>query len=283
MYEMLPPLQRHHGRLPEVLPAEGERRARVALFVGCVADALYPDTTVATIRVLQRNGCEVWIPRRQGCCGALDYHAGRERSAKEFARANAAAFSAHRFDAVIVNAAGCGAMLKDYGHLLSDEPAGRELARKARDITEFLLELGPVRPSHSLPLRAMYHDACHLCHGQQIRQQPRQLLEMIPGLELVPLNESELCCGAAGSYNLSQPEMAEKLGQRKVDNILALQPQAVFAGNVGCLLQIAQHLRRRQANLWIGHPVDALWASYSGELPRGLTEATGNPVRETRA
>jgi glycolate oxidase iron-sulfur subunit len=283
MYEMLPPLQRHHGRLPEILPAEGKRRARVALFVGCVADAIFPDTTIATIRVLQRNGCEVWIPRDQGCCGALHYHAGRESPAKRLAAANAAAFSGDRFDVVIVNAAGCGAMLKDYGHLLSDEPAGQKLARKVRDITEFLLELGPVRPTHPLPLRATYHDACHLCHGQQIRLQPRRLLEMIPGLELVPLNESELCCGAAGSYNLSQPEMAEKLGQRKVDNILASQPQAVFAGNVGCLLQIAQQLRRRQARLWTAHPVDALWASYSGELPRGLTDATGNSVPATRS
>jgi glycolate oxidase iron-sulfur subunit len=249
----------------------------VALFVGCVADAIYPETTIATIRVLQRNGCEVWIPRDQGCCGALDYHAGRESSAKKLARANAIAFSAHRFDAVIVNAAGCGAMLKDYGHLRSDDPASRELAPKVRDITQFLLELGPIRPTHALPLRATYHDACHLCHGQQIRMQPRQLLEMIPGLELIALSESELCCGAAGSYNLSQPEMAEKLGQRKVDNILAGQPQAVFAGNVGCLLQIAQHLRRRRLNLWTAHPVDALWASYCGELPRGLIGTTGSP------
>jgi glycolate oxidase iron-sulfur subunit len=146
-----------------------------------------------------------------------------------------------------------------------------KLAAKVRDISEFLVELGPVKPRHPLPLRAAYHDACHLCHGQQIRRQPRQLLEMIPELNLVPLNETEVCCGAAGSYNLTEPEMAERLGQRKVENILQANVQAVFAGNVGCLLQIGRYLRRRQSSLWLAHPIDALWASYSGELPEPLS------------
>jgi len=276
MYEMLPPLQRHHGRLPEMVPAEGKRRGRVGLFVGCVADAIFPGTTVATIRVLQRNGCEVWIPRSQVCCGALHYHAGLEKRAKDLAAANIATLADDRFDAVIVNAAGCGAIMKEYGHLFPGEVAAEKFAGKVRDISEFLVDLWPVPPEHALPLRATYHDACHLCHAQQIRTQPRQLLELIPGLQLVPLNESELCCGAAGSYNLSQPEMAEKLGQRKVENLLSCEPQAVFAGNVGCLLQIAQHLRRRQARVWSAHPIDALWASYSGEWPRDLRDIIGN-------
>jgi glycolate oxidase iron-sulfur subunit len=158
-------------------------------------------------------------------------------------------------------------MLKDYGHLLHATPsaaAGKAFAGKVRDISEFLAELGPVKPEHALQLRAVYHDACHLCHGQQIRKQPRQLLEMIPGLELLPLNESEICCGAAGSYNLTQPEMAERLGQRKVRNILEANPEAVFTGNVGCLLQIGRYLRKRRPDVWVAHPVDALWASYSG-------------------
>jgi glycolate oxidase iron-sulfur subunit len=270
MHDMLPRLRRHHGRLPEVLPPDGPRRARVALFLGCAADALFPETTLATARVLQRNGCEVWVPRRQGCCGALHYHAGLDEPAREFAAANCEVFTAGPgdVDAIIVNAAGCGAMLKDYGHLLHAWPsaaAGQRFAAKVRDVSEFLAELGPVPPTHPLPLKATYHDACHLCHAQQIRKPPRQLLEMIPGLELLPLAESELCCGAAGSYNLTQPEMAERLGERKIQNILATGAQAVFTGNVGCLLQIGRHLRPRRSEIWVAHPIDALWASYSGE------------------
>jgi glycolate oxidase iron-sulfur subunit len=274
MYEILPRLKPRHGRLPEVVPAEGKRRARVALFTGCAGDAFLPQTTLATIRVLQRNGCQVWIPRTQGCCGALHYHAAQLDPARQFARANCDAFGpgllevADRVDALIVNAAGCGAMLRDYGHLLHDTPAaaaGQALASKVRDISEFLVELGPIKPLHPLPLRAVYHDACHLCHAQQIRKPPRQLLELIPGLELVPLAETEICCGAAGSYNVTQPEMAERLGQRKAKNILDAKAQAVFAGNVGCLLQIDRYLRAKQPDLWVAHPVDALWASYSGQ------------------
>lgn len=264
MQEMLPRLQPHYGRLPEVLPAEGKRRARVALFIGCAADAFFPLTTLNTARVLQRNGCEVVVPRGQGCCGALHYHAAREEPARQLAQVNRAAFAASEVDAIIVNAAGCGAMLKDYDHLLPGG-AGRAFAAKVRDVSEFLMELGPVQPQHPIPIKAVYHDACHLCHAQQIRKPPRQLLEMIPGLQLQPLNETEICCGAAGSYNLTQPEMAERLGQRKAKNILDTTAEAVFAGNVGCLLQIGRYLRAAKPDLWIAHPVDALWASYSGE------------------
>ncbi len=275
-YEMVPRLQPNHGRLPEVLPAEGKRRARVALFTGCAGDTFLPQTTVATVRVLQRNGCEVWIPCSQGCCGALHYHAAQPTPAQRFALANCNAFgpglsgTTEQVDAILVNAAGCGALLKDYGHLLHDTPAaarGQVLAAKVRDISEFLIELGPVQPHHPLPLRAVYHDACHLCHAQQIRKQPRQLLEMIPGLELVPLAETEICCGAAGSYNVTEPEMAERLGQRKATNILNAKAQAVFTGNVGCLLQIGRHLRAQQPDIWVAHPIDALWASYCGRRP----------------
>jgi glycolate oxidase iron-sulfur subunit len=263
LHDMLPRLQRHHGRLPEVLPAEGKKRARVALFIGCAADAFFPQTTLSTARVLQRNGCEVWVPRNQGCCGALHYHAAQEEPARCFARANCDVFDADVVDAVIVNAAGCGAMLKEYGHLLPD--VGEKLQNKVRDVSEFLMELGPVKPKHPLNLKATYHDACHLCHGQQIRKQPRQLLEMIPGLQVVPLSESEICCGAAGSYNLTQPEMAERLGERKVRHILATDARAVFSGNVGCLLQIGRYIWQQRPDVWVAHPVDALWASYCGK------------------
>jgi glycolate dehydrogenase iron-sulfur subunit len=272
---MLPRLQPHYGSLPEVFPAEGKQRARVALFVGCASDVFYPQTTLATIHVLQRNGCEVWIPPHQGCCGALHYHAGLEELAKRRAATNCNVFSNSReVDAIVVNAAGCGAMLKDYGHLMDTTPLGGKahaVATKIRDISEFLLELGPLRPEHSLPLRAAYHDACHLCHAQQIRSQPRQLLELIPGLELAPLAEQEVCCGAAGSYNLTEPDMAERLGRRKASNIREAGVRAVFAGNVGCLLQIGRYLRKARPKIWLAHPIDALWASYSGKVPVSLT------------
>ncbi len=292
MHEMLPRLKPPYGRLPEILPAEGQRRARVALFTGCAADAFFPETNLNTARVLQKNGCEVWIPRGQVCCGALHYHAAQEESARRFAEINEKVFDSSSIDAVIVNAAGCGAMLKDYDHFFSfnrDPVSGAwrmasggsqgthhspltthhsPLAAKVRDISEFLIELGPIKPQHHLPIRAVYHDACHLCHAQQIRRQPRELLEMIPGLELVPLHETEICCGAAGSYNLTEPEMAERLGRRKVKNIQEANVQAVFAGNVGCLLQIGRYLRKHRSKVWAAHPIDALWASYSGDLPK---------------
>lgn len=267
LHDMLPPLKKHYGRLPEMLPAEGKRRARVALFTGCAADAFFPETNYATAMVLQKNGCEVVIPRGQVCCGALHYHAAREEPAQQFASQNCVAFNPDDVDAILVNAAGCGAMLKDYHHLLhgtASAAVGAKFARKVKDISEFLIDLGPVPPTGPLRMKATYHDACHLCHGQQIRKQPRQLLEMIPGLELVALAESEICCGAAGSYNLTQPEMAERLGQRKAKNLLATGADAIFSANVGCLIQIGRYLRRAKPNVWVAHPVDALWASYQG-------------------
>ncbi len=272
LQEIVPTLEPHYGSLPEMLPAEGKRRARVALFLGCAADAFFPQTNLATARVLQKNGCEVWVPRAQGCCGALHHHAGLEGPARQFAAANCAAFGRQLgdVDAVINNAGGCGPVLKEYGELLADTPsagAGAAFAKKVRDVSEFLVELGPIAPTHPLPIRATYHDACGLGHAQKIRQPPRQLLGLIPGLELVPLAESEHCCGAAGSYNLTQPEMSARLGTRKAENILATGARAVIAGNVGCLLQILRHLRGRAPDLWVAHPVDALWASYSGARP----------------
>lgn len=272
MQEIVPPLAPHYGKLPEVLPAEGPRRARVALFLGCAADAFFPQTNLATARVLQRNGCEVWIPRTQVCCGALHYHAGLVEPAQQFAAANCSAFAKElaSVDAIINNAGGCGPVLKEYHHLLEGTPAaaaGAAFASKVKDISEFLVELGPIPPTHPLPMKATYHDACGLAHAQKIRQAPRQLLGMIPELQLVPLPESEMCCGAAGSYNITQPEMAHDVGVRKAGNILATGAQAVFTGNVGCLLQIGRQLRERRPEIWIAHPIEALWASYSGEMP----------------
>ena len=281
MKQMLPTLKPHYGQLPEVLEPVGPRRARVALFLGCVADSLYPETNYNTAKVLQANGCEVWIPRAQGCCGALHYHSGQEGPARDFAAANCEAFGAtdaaafKSVDAIITNAAGCGYQLKDYAHMMGATPHAAEAARfqsKVRDVSEFLMELGPVKPTHPLRIKATYHDACHLRHAQQIFKQPRALLEMIPGLELIPLPESELCCGAAGSYNLTQPEMADRLGKRKTGNIAATGAKALFTGNVGCLMQITRHLKALDPDVWCAHPVDALWASYSGETPKELEQ-----------
>ncbi|MFM7148420.1 MAG: (Fe-S)-binding protein [Gemmataceae bacterium] len=273
MQQMVPRLEPGHGRLPEFLPAEGKRRARVMLVVGCAADAFYPRTTVATARVLQRNGCEVLIPRSQGCCGALHYHAGQVSPAQQFAIQNGLSIEKELsgLDAIITNAGGCGPVLKDYGHLLAGTPheaMGQAFSAKVRDIHEFLVTLGPVAPTHPLPMTATYHDACGLSHGQKIRTQPRQLLGMIPELKLVPLAESEHCCGAAGSYNITQPEMSEEIGKRKARHILATGAEAVFTGNVGCLLQITRYLQAEKPDFWVAHPIEALWDSYSGTNPR---------------
>jgi glycolate oxidase iron-sulfur subunit len=267
MQAMLPALSAPRGPLPEVLPPVGPKRARVALFLGCVADAIYPETNAATARVLQENGCEVVVPRGQVCCGAIHYHSGVEEPALALARANLAVFDPAEFDAIIVNAAGCGAMLKDYAHLLreADHEAASRFVSKVRDISEFLVALGPIAPKNRLPLKVTYHDACHLCHGQQIRSQPRQLLAMVPGLELLPLEESELCCGAAGTYNLTQPEMSERLGRRKMDHIAATGAEMVVTGNVGCILQIARKIKERGGTMRIAHPVDLLDRAYRGE------------------
>ena len=270
MQAMLPDLTASHGSLPEVLPAMGPKRARVALFLGCVADAMYPETNAATARVLQQNGCEVVVPRSQVCCGAIHYHSGVEEPALDLARQNLAAFDPTQFDAIIVNAAGCGAMLKDYPHLLppADHAAAEQFTAKVRDISEFLVALGPIKPTHPLPMKVTYHDACHLCHGQQIRTQPRQLLSMIPGVELVPLEETEICCGAAGTYNLTQPEMSERLGVRKMDHLSATGAEVVATGNVGCILQIARKIKERGSPMKVVHPVDLLDKAYGGEFKK---------------
>jgi len=277
MFKQLPRLQSNLPALPEHLPAIGPPRAKVGLFLGCVADAMFRQTHWATARVLQHNGCEVFIPRSQGCCGAMHYHSGAGGPAMEMASQNAAAFDLDQLDAVIVNVAGCGAMLKDYPEIAhevaSEDHALRgtleKLTAKIKDISEFLAELGPIAPKGEIKLRATYHDACHLCHAQQIRAQPRDLLGLIPGLELVPLPESEICCGAAGSYNLTQPEMSDRLAKRKYENIMTTQPDTVITGNAGCLLQIQSEMRQAGQQIAVVHPMDLLDCSYR-EIPPTL-------------
>jgi len=273
---MLPPAEKSGPKLPHVLPAIGKRRARVALFTGCVGDAIFRHTNWATARVLQQNGCEVVVPAGQACCGAIHFHAGSSDPARAFADANVAAFDTAAFDtagvdnmdfdAVIVNVAGCGAMLKDYGHHWHDErqPARDKFAKKVRDINEFLDELGLVPPQGRIELTATYHDACHLAHAQKIREAPRRLLAAIPGLTLKDLPETELCCGAAGTYNLTEPEMAERLSRRKLQNILSTGASVVVTANAGCLLQIAREARAQGHRLRVVHPMDLLDQSYRG-------------------
>lgn len=297
MLKMLPPLSRRFGRLPQLLPAEGTRRARVALFTGCVADVMFSDVNWMTARVLQLNGCEVVVPKTQVCCGALHFHAGQDQPALAFARKNIKVFLDHAgpLDAVIVNVAGCGSMLKEYDHLFGHSAStfadGEEIAdwpqrasrfsHKVRDIHEFLMELGPVAPLGAVPLTATYHDACHLCHAQRIRTQPRDLLGMVPGLRLLPLAESEVCCGAAGSYNLTQPEMAGRLGRRKAQKITETGAEAVLTANAGCLMQIRRHLKEFGSKAGVLHPVEILWWSYEGHaqaqgcFPVGLKKSSG--------
>ncbi len=266
MQRMLPEGLKKGTRLPEVLPPIGPKRARVALFTGCVADAMYPETNAATARVLQYNGCEVLVPRAQVCCGAIPYHSGEEAPAFSMARTNLEVFNPDDVDAIVVNAAGCGAMLKDYGHLLPREDGERakRFVAKVKDVSEFLVSLGPIAPEHALNARVTYHDACHLAHGQQVRSQPRQLLQMIPGVELVPLEESEICCGAAGTYNLTQPEMSERLGRRKMEHLKETGAEVVATGNVGCILQIARQVKESGSPMTVVHPMDLLDMAYRG-------------------
>ncbi len=254
------------SNLPEVLPAIGPRRARVGILLGCVTDVMTPQTNSATARVLRRNGCEVVVPRAQTCCGAIHYHSGAEAPALAMARQNMEAFDFENLDAIVVNAAGCGAMFKSYDHVLPPEERERaaRFVAKVKDVSEFLMELGPIPPDNPLPLKVTYHDACHLRHGQQVYDQPRRLLEMIPGLELVPLAESELCCGAAGTYNLTEPEAAHRLGRRKAGNVEATGAAVVASGNIGCTLQIGRHIREAGLNVEVVHPVDLLDRAYEG-------------------
>jgi glycolate oxidase iron-sulfur subunit len=282
MYEQLPRLQPSAGPLPELLPAIGPRRARVGLFAGCVAQAMFPQTNWATARVLQANGCDVVTPRSQTCCGAIHYHNGAAAPALDLAATNASAFNLDELDAVIINVAGCGSMLKDYGHIAVEaaESGNRgveknvaaleRFASKVRDVSEFLALLGPIRPKGEIKLRAVYHDACHLVHAQKVREQPRDVLSLIPGLTLVPLPESEVCCGAAGSYNLMEPEMSDRLSERKLQNILSCNVDAVITGNAGCSLQIQAAIRRAGKKIWVAHPMDVLDLAYRGEQPPRL-------------
>ena len=290
----------HAARLPGRVPARGERRAVVGMLTGCVQQVFFPGVNAATARVLAAEGCDVIIPGDQGCCGALSLHSGRASEAAGFARRTIAAFERAGVDAIVVNSAGCGSAMKEYGALLAGphgqagqapadtgqqapaetgqhrDAAGDWAARaaalsgKVRDFSEFLIELsdhcgGPRAARHELPVTAAYHDACHLAHAQRIRQQPRDLLRAIPGLEIVEVGDGGTCCGSAGVYNLLQPEAARELGERKAAAVRATGARLVVAANPGCSLQIAAALSAGGGDVpAMAHIAEVLDASIRG-------------------
>lgn len=254
---------------PALTRASGERRMRVGLVTGCVQRTFFANVNDATARVLAAEGCEVVAPASQGCCGALMLHAGEDTQAKAFAKQLIATFETAQVDYVAINAAGCGSSMKDYGHLLRNDPAWAARAdafsRKVRDISELLVQLGPARAQrHPVHARVAYHDACHLAHAQGVRTQPRDLLAAIPGLTIVPVADADMCCGSAGIFNLTQPEMAAELGRRKATNLSEATPDLVVTSNPGCLLQIQSAAREQGHHFAVLHLVELLDASITG-------------------
>ena len=248
---LLPEIPRGDTEVPEFVRAQGQSRGRVAVLTGCVQRQLFGDVNRDTVRLLAAAGWDVVAPRAQGCCGALDLHGGRIEAFRERARALVAALPSD-VDWVVTNAAGCGAALREYGHWVSDD-AARRLAARTRDVTELLVDAD--LPLQSLPLTVTYHDPCHLAHGQRVRAAPRALLARIPDLRVVPLADSELCCGSAGVYNVLEPAMADRLLAQKLARIGETGATIVVTGNPGCLLQIARGARERGLQLEVVHPV----------------------------
>ena len=262
-------------KMPARTAAAAPHRRRVGMLTGCVQQVFFPHVNAATARVLAAEGCEVIAPEGQPCCGALMVHSGLDEQAMAMARRMIDLFEQANVETIAINAAGCGSTMKEYGHLLRDDPQWADRARvfsaKCRDVTEVLCELEPNALRNPLRLRIAYHDACHLRHAQGIYRQPRQLLAGIPGLEVAEIAESTLCCGSAGIYNLLQPEPAQQLGDRKVSHLLATQAAAVVSANPGCLLQLMSGLRRRgEKQLPTFHMIELLDASIRGVSPEEL-------------
>lgn len=259
--------------LLEHYPAIGEKRRTVGVLSGCVMSAVFGATNQSTVKVLRHNGCEVLIPKAQSCCGALLLHNGDKQTALALAKRNIDVFDQLDLDALIINAAGCGAMMKEYGELFKDDPAYRDkaarLTGKMKDAAEFVGGLEIRTPTREVRVKATYHDACHLVHGQGVRDQPRALLRAIPGLKLTNLPESDWCCGSAGTYNLTQPEMAARLLERKVGNIQATEADVVVTGNPGCLMQIQAGLRQSGLPMKAVHTMDLLALAYADEPGSG--------------
>jgi glycolate oxidase iron-sulfur subunit len=275
MEAMLPPVTWAHLRasLPAQTPARAPRRARVGLVAGCVQRVFFPSVNEATVRVLAAEGCDVSVPQGQACCGALSLHSGRAGEAMAMARALISRFEVPGVEAIIINSAGCGSTLKEYGQLLAHDSAWAERAQafsaKVRDVSEFLVTLGPRAVRQPLAARVAYHDACHLAHAQGIRVQPRALLRGIPGVELVEIPDGGTCCGSAGMYNLLEPESATEIGLRKVTNVLSTHCQVLASANPGCTLHIQRLLRDQGTDLPAAHPIEILDASLRGSRLEG--------------
>ena len=255
--------------LPEKVAAQGMQRASAGLVAGCVQRVFFPGVNEATLRVLSAEGVEVQVPKGQGCCGALSMHAGREEESLKFARALIEKLEG--CETIVVNAAGCGSHLKDYGRLFAHDQEfaarAKVFAAKVRDVHEVLAPLPPRAKRNPIEMKIAYHDACHLAHAQRIRSEPRQLLAGIPGVVLCEINDGEQCCGSAGIYNLVQPESAKQVGARKVDNVLNAGADLIASGNPGCTLQIEQILRARGKTMPSAHPIEILDASIRGVKP----------------
>ena len=261
-----------HDKLPETIPAKGETRYRVGMILGCVQRLFFAPVNEATVRVLTANGCEVVIPKSQGCCAALPAHQGQEAQAQSLARQMIDSFSDLDLDAIIINAAGCGHTLKEYGHILADDPEYAQKAKlfasKVKDVQEFLSEIDLTAELHPLTaeeLTIVYQDACHLLHGQKISLQPRQLLRKIPGVKLREPLDAALCCGSAGIYNMLQPETAEELGKQKVTNLINTGASLIASSNPGCSLQIQKHLDSINSQIELLHPIELLDYSIQGK------------------
>jgi glycolate oxidase iron-sulfur subunit len=271
MESMLGPAQGGIRRwsAPTVTQAKGNVRYRVGFIEGCIMPQLFGQTNAATVRVLAENGCVVYSPPTQSCCGALQMHTGDRPTARDLARRNIDAFEPLELDAIIINAAGCGSTLKEYGHLLADDPAyaprAEAFARRVKDVSEFLASIDLVPPTRAVAMRVTYQDACHLVHGQGIRQQPRKLLRQIPGLELIEMKDSDVCCGSAGIYNLTHYDVSVQLLDEKMEHVLATGATAVVAPNPGCTMQLAYGARRRGVDLKLLHVVDLLDRAYGND------------------
>ena len=255
-------LPRARARLAAVVEPTGPVRGTAVLLTGCVADALFSTTNLNTARLLARAGVRVLIPPAQGCCGALALHLGHEERAKAQSKALAQLFDATGADWVVSNAAGCGAHVREYHHLLPSDPAARRIADRARDALALLDEIGLPPPTRPQPRTVAIHDPCHLAHGQGVRDPVRRLLAAIPGLQLVPLEESEVCCGSAGTYNLTEPAMAARLLERKLGHVTTSGAQVIAAANPGCLLQIRAGAIARNLPVDVVHPLDLLAAAH---------------------
>ncbi|MBO0779041.1 MAG: 4Fe-4S dicluster domain-containing protein [Ktedonobacteraceae bacterium] len=253
-------------QLPEITSAIGQRSYRVGVISGCIMDQVFHDINQATIRVLAANGCEVVTPPQQGCCGALHVHGGEAERGRALARHNIDVFEKYQCDAIIINSAGCGSTLKEYHHLLRDDPVyasrAEAFSKKVKDISEFLAEIEMNQQMGEIEQTVAYHDACHLGHGQKVKKQPRQLLGSIPGLKLAELKEADWCCGSAGVYNITNQEMASELLERKMNNIAATGASIIATGNPGCMMQIAMGIRQRGLPMEVKHPVELLDEAY---------------------